>query len=248
MNVFFDIASSVFVISFAFALGFFVKWLFLFSKNRSLKNDSLARSGRHCMEACCVFCSLSVASVAFILIGTPWQSIMRDFSFESYFFYTVIFLSSFAFVAFFRVLAPIIISIYVLYCFVFAFLLIQSYAALPERFSVSVPQGSIVEFQTVTLSYKNLLPLPRQWVSDPIVIDLDSSVEESNMTIFRKSIDAFGKDSFVANIIIMLSSLILDQDIGVEIIRIDEFIDQNDTKSVEFSVFVENSTIVVDSL
>ncbi len=247
MNVFFDIGSSVFVISFALALGFFVKWFFLLIKNRSSKSDSLARAGRHCMEACCVLCSLSIASIAFILIGTPWQSIMSNYSLENYFFYSVIFLSCFTFVVFFRVLAPIFIAIYVLYCSAFAFLFTHSYAAFPENFSVAVAQGDIIELQTVTLSYKNLLPLPRHWVSAPTIIDQSPTKEDPNTILFRKSINDFGETSFVSRIIIMLSSLILDQDRGVETILLDDFTAPNNTGTLEISVYVENLEVVVTS-
>ncbi len=246
MTDFFDITSIILVLSFSVSLGFFIKWFYLLVKIRSKANDTVSKACRHCMEAACTFFSVCIASAAVVIIATDWDAILASYFFEDYFYYFVIFISTLVFILFFRVLAPVFLGIYVLYCAVFAFLLIHSYSMIPKDYSFELSQGESLEFQTLTISYRNLLPLPRYWMSMPIVSSGDvSTVQEEE--IFSYSISKVGEDSLLSTAIKMFSSLMLETNSHTEIIRIDGFLIQGEESKIELSVHVQDSKIIYET-
>ncbi len=246
MNDLFDIVSVILAVSIALTLGFFLKWFFLLIKNVRKKNTGVVTKKRHAMEACCVCLSIAIASVAVILIWTEWQSILCNLSFEDMLYYVVLLLSFLISVVFFRVLAPVMLGLYALYCCVFLLLLVNSYTALPKDFSVEVSQGESVEFQSLTLSYKNLLPMPRYWVNVPVATaQSESSLD--NSIIFAPLIEQFGKESFVTKIIVLLSSLVMEKEVGFKTMRVEASSDNTLSKTFNFSLYGKNSVIQVES-
>ncbi len=247
MNDFFDIVSIIATVSFGLSLGFFLKWLFLIWKNRVSNNSKLTRKCRHYMEAFCIFFSLVIACVAVILIATKVQTFIDSFSVEDVFYYSVLFITILISVLFFRILAPVICGFYILYCGIFAFLFFHSYSVLPKEFTHEATEGYSVELQAVVLSTKNLLPLPRHWISEPRVL-LQSDYTQHSIQIFQSSIDTFGIDSVASKAIIMLSSLIVEKDVGLQTVRLEHTPAESDSTVTTFFVHVEKSTVLIDVL
>ncbi len=246
MTDFFDIVSIVFTFSLALSFGFFCKWLLLLIKKRALTADIFVHTRRHCMEASCIFLSICIACIAVILIWTQWQSILAVYTLKDYMYYFVVFFATYICIVFFRVLAPVFLGLYVLYCVIFAFLLFHSYSTLPKDFTVEASQGESVAFHSVILSYKNLFPLPRYWVSAPIV---STQIENASNTsiLFAQSIEQFGENSFGSKAIVLLSSLIIEKDTGFQTNYVEISAENSLLQTVNYSVYGKNASIQVES-
>ncbi len=247
MSDFFDILSIAFVFGFSLAVGFLVKWFYLFLKGFSHPGEKLFKARRHCMEASCVFFSICIACLACILIWTPWNTIVQRFEIEDYAYYFVIFFSMFIFIVFWKALAPIFVGLYVLYCSLFAALFIHSYSALPQNYDITVSENESLEFYAVSLSYKNLLPFSRYWVTVPTAVADGTISETAKHELFAHSIDYFGESSQISSAIRLFSSLILEKDIRLERYNISDFPNQANETELNVTLSVKDSRVVYES-
>ncbi len=245
MNDFFDGMSILLAASIACTIGFFLKGIYLKLKNRTWKSSIVVRSSRHYMEASCVSLSVGIASVACILIGSPWQEIVNNFAVEDYFYYSVIFLATFMLALFFRALAPVFLGLYVVYCAIFAALFIHSYSILPKDFSLSISQDDVVAINTVSLSNKNLLPMPRKWVADPLVVQ-EVGIVAQNERLFDYSISYYGETSVISKIITMISSLIIEKDVIVNTHYLDNS-SESTQSMIRVKVYIDDLSIAVET-
>lgn len=224
MNDLFDILSLLCVVSLSVGLALFLQWIFSLIKTRDFPH--MFSRKRHyrcstCIEGFCVCFSVSIASLAAILIFIPWQSIFNTFTRLDNLYYILLFFSAFVVVFFFRVLAPVAISIYILYVVVFALLFVHSYSPSPKNVDMEIAEPSTVSVYAITISFKNLLPLPRHWISDPIIqniteTEVETDVEKNDFSLFSPVIELVGADSLFATVIESLSSLIIDTNSKIE--------------------------------
>ncbi len=244
MNDLFDIAFIVFVGCIAFTVAFFIKWVIFLIKNARVKSTAFSKINRHYIEVFCVLISLVIASVSVILTATPWQGLVSNFVLEDYLYIFVLFFSSFFIVMFFRALAPVFLGIYIVYCSLFLFLFVQSYSTIPQKIILPANNGSPIALQVVTISYKNLLPLPRKWVSEPYAISENTAYNTEITSLFGKKIhnnDETVFSSFVA----LLESIILEKDVRVQELILSDYVTNENNEETTILVDFENSNVVV---
>ncbi len=247
MTDLFDLLSIFFVVSFAVSIACLFSWLKLHVSGKYVSSDSAYKMYRRWMEFFCIALSVAIACIATLLIATDWQFILSTFSLIDGTYYTILFLLSFSITLFFKILIPVIIPLYVIYYGFFMFLFINSYSTLPQEYVVTVSSGDIVCVQGVTLSYKNLLPLPRYWVSDVVFLEDDSQIGKKSTMLFSKTISELNDGSVLQRIVILASSMIMQ---GPELQK--QFIVYGDDlnvseKDVTLSFYKQNSVMTLET-
>lgn len=229
MNDLFDILSLLCTVSLSTGLALIILWLFTFIQKTDAAYVHPNKKKPRYIEWYSVLLSLAIILLTAIIIFTPWQSILSTFKQPDYLYYIILFFTTFTIVLFFRVLAPIAISTYLLYIITFATLLNHSYSNTPQTHTIQITEPTTITTYSITLSIKNLLPLPRHWLTEPSINN-----PQSNFSLFTPTIESFKPDSIIAAIIKSTASLIIRTDNTIQQLTVT--LEPPDEQTVEFSI------------
>ena len=191
--VFFEYLFILFVISISFSCAFIVRSFIWLAKKNVGGGGILAGNCSHSVVLLCVSLSIAILCVAVFLTMLDWAACLKTIDIADFFYYCVLFWLIFICTVFFKVLAPVFLGLYILYCGIFAFLYIDSYDVAQAD---TIPHADSVHL--ITISPKNLLPLPQQWQST-----------NDDSELFSNSIEKFNSVPFLQDSIRFISSLII---------------------------------------
>ncbi len=239
----FDLLSMCTVISLSIAMASLTSWIRFFV-HKPHKNAVVGyKVCRRWIEVFCIALSVSITSFTIVLVLTDWQLILAGFTLLDSTYYITLFCLSYVIVLFYKILLPVLLPLYAIYCVFFLILLSVSYSAVPQEQEITIPFGGTAIVQGVTISYKNLLPLPRHWVSEAeIVIDADE-VDFKEITVFSRALTKFNIDSFMYKVINIASELIIYDPKSVQLFFISEADGLHEVESKKVLFFEESSQI-----
>ena len=185
--VFFEYLAIVFIISISLSCAFFVRWLVWLAKKSVGGGGVLVGRCKNSLVLLCISLSSSIICVSLFFIVLDWKTCLNTIDFTDLFYYSVLFALVFIPTVFFKLLAPVFLALYILYCGIFTFLFIDSYDIATENATT-----------VISISPKNLLPMPQNW---------QSTQDESEL--FSKSIEKFNSVPFLQDSIRFISSLML---------------------------------------
>ena len=181
---FFELLTIIFVITASLSCAFFFRLIIWTVKKNTGGGGVLVGSCRHSLVLLCVSLSVAIICVAVFFTKADWKDFIYSISITDLFYYGVLFALFFIPTLFFKVLAPVFLSLYILYCGIFSFLFIDSYDIQNE--SITIKQNNV---SIISISPKNLLPLPQKWQSDELDAELFSkTIEKCDYSVLQNAI------------------------------------------------------------
>ncbi len=192
---FFELLTIIFVITISLSCAFFFRLIIWTVKKNVGGGGILVGSCKNSLVLLCVSLSISIICVAVFFTMLDWDKCIASIHTGDLFYYGVLFAIFFIPTVFFKVLAPVFLALYILYCGIFAFLFIDSYDVYNQSVTTMQHTGEII-----SISPKNLLPLPQKWQSAEIDTELFSeTIKKCEYPMFQNAI------RFISSLIILES-------------------------------------------
>lgn len=192
MNLF-DILFIIFIVSCSLSCGFFVRLIIWSAKKKVGGGGYLVGSCKNSFVLLCISLSIVAVCIAVFFTVDNWEVYLNSIQYDDIFYAIVVLILFFIPTVFLKSLAPVFIGIYIIYCSVFSFLFIDSYNVVKE--DTIIADNS----EVIAISYKNLLPLPSEWVSE----------SKNSDVLFEKTLERCKESPFLYNSICLISSLII---------------------------------------